>query len=126
MILWLFRTQIKAIYGCHKNLINPDDNLKAILEFICSESDKLTNGGIYYGRQIYFKTRKIIGKYDLEVEYKANKHYQALYSQAAQQILRSVFKSFKSFQELTKLYFQCEIENKPKVPTYRKKWFVFS
>jgi hypothetical protein len=121
MILWLFRTQIKAMYGCQQNLINPDDNLKAIFEFICSESHKLTNCGIYYARQIYSKTRKIIGKYDLEVEYKANKHYQALYYQGAQQIVRSVFESFKSSQELTKLYSQCQIENKPKVPTYRKK-----
>ena len=75
------------MYGCQQNLINPDDELKAVLEFICSESHKLTNCGIYYARQLFFKTGRLIGKYDLEKEYKVNKHYQVLYSQAAQQIL---------------------------------------
>jgi transposase len=90
------------LYGCQQNLMNPNTELKAVLEFICSESHKLTNCGIYYARQLYFKTGKLIGKYDLEKEYKTNKHYQVLHSQAAQQILRSVSESFKSFKELDK------------------------
>ncbi len=36
------------MYGCQQNLISPDKHLIAILEFICSESHKLTNCGIYY------------------------------------------------------------------------------
>lgn len=108
------------MYGCQQNLINPDAQLKAVLEFICSESHKLTNCGIYYARQLYFKTRKLIGKYDLEKEYKTNKHYQVLYSQAAQQILRSVAESFKSFKELDKKYTKGELHFKPKLPKYRK------
>ncbi|MFB8797713.1 MAG: transposase [Microcoleus sp.] len=109
------------MYGCQQNLINPDVNLKAILEFICSESHKLTNCGIYYARQLFFKTRKIIGKYDLEKEYKTNRHYQVLHSQAAQQILRTVAESFKSFQELDKKYRKGELHFRPKAPDYRKK-----
>lgn len=109
------------MYGCQQNLISPDNPLKAILEFICSESHKLTNCGIYYARQIHFKTPKIIGKYDLEKEYKNHKHYQALYSQAAQQILRSVAESFKSFKELSKKYKKGELTDKPRLPKYRKK-----
>lgn len=108
------------MYGCQQNLINPDDGLKAVLEFICSESHKLTNCGIYYARQLYFKTGKLIGKYDLEKEYKTNKHYQVLYSQAAQQILRSVAESFKSFKELDKKYSKGELHFKPRLPKYRK------
>jgi hypothetical protein len=29
------------MYGCQQNLINPSSELKAVLEFICSESHKL-------------------------------------------------------------------------------------
>lgn len=89
------------LYKCLQILIKPDKSLKAILEFICSESHKLTNCGIYYARQIFFKTGKIIKKFDLINEYKHNKHYQVLYSQVAQQTLLSVFESFKSFQSLS-------------------------
>jgi IS605 OrfB family transposase len=108
------------MYGCQQNLINPNEELKAVLEFICSESHKLTNCGIYYARQLYFKTGKLIGKYDLEKEYKTKKHYQVLHSQAAQQILRSVAESFKSFKELDKKYSKGELHFKPKLPKYRK------
>jgi hypothetical protein len=48
------------LYGCQQNLIHPSHELKAILEFICAESHKLTNCGIYYARQFYFKTGKLI------------------------------------------------------------------
>ncbi len=109
------------LYGCQQNLINPNQELKAILEFICSESNKLTNCGIYYARQLFFKTKKIIGKYDLEKEYKTNKHYQVLHSQAAQQILRTVAESFKSFKQLDEKYKKEELHFRPKVPDYRKK-----
>ncbi|TVP64549.1 MAG: transposase [Nodularia sp. (in: Bacteria)] len=108
------------MYGCQQNLIHPNHEMKAVLEFICSQSHKLTNCGIYYARQLYFKTKKLIGKYDLEKEYKSNKHYQVLHSQAAQQILRSVAESFKSFQELDKKYSQGDLHFKPQLPKYRK------
>lgn len=108
------------MYGCQQNLINPDSNLKVILEFICSEYHKLTTCGIYYARQLFFKTGRLIGKYDLEKEYKTNKHYQILHSQAAQQILRSVAESFKSFKELDKKYHKDGLKNKPRPPKYRK------
>ncbi|MCC5599512.1 RNA-guided endonuclease InsQ/TnpB family protein [Nostoc favosum] len=108
------------MYGCQQNLIVPNNDLKAILEFICSESHKLTNCGIYYARQLFFKTGKLIGKYDLEKEYKFNKHYQVLHSQAAQQILRSVAESFKSFKELDKKYNKGDLHFQPRLPSYRK------
>ncbi len=43
-----------------------------------------------------------------------------MHSQAAQQILRSVAESFKSFKELDKKYSSCELHFKPKLPKYRK------
>jgi hypothetical protein len=52
-------------YGCQQILISPDPDLKAILEFLCQESNKLANCGIYYSRQLYFKTGRIPHKYEL-------------------------------------------------------------
>ncbi|MEQ8755331.1 MAG: transposase, partial [Coleofasciculus sp. G1-WW12-02] len=78
------------MYGCQQVLLKPDYEETAILDFICSEANKLTNCGIYYARQLWFKRRYLIGKYDLEKEYKSHKHFQVLHSQAAQQVLRSV------------------------------------
>jgi len=103
------------MYGCQQNLLRPDSELLATLEFVCSEANNLINCGIYYARQLYFKTKQLIGKYDLEVEYKTNKHFQA-----AQQTLRSVAESFKSFKELSQLFSQGELAKKPRLPKYRK------
>ena len=83
-------------YGCQQNLINPSRELKSILEFICEESNKLANCGIYYSRQLYFKTKKIPSKFDLHKLFKENLHFKALYSHVAQQTLTSVAESFKS------------------------------
>ncbi|WP_414623950.1 hypothetical protein [Calothrix sp. CCY 0018] len=60
--------------------------------------------GIPTARQLYFKAKKGIGKYDLEKIYKDNNHFKVLYSQAAQQILRTVAESFKSYYGLIKAY----------------------
>ncbi len=106
--------------GTQQNLIRPDKNLKAILEFICEESNKLTNCGIYYARQLFFKAHKYIKKYDLNSECKRNKHFQAMHSQAAQQTLISVFESFKSYKALAKDYRAGKLANKPKLPNYRR------
>ncbi|NCS50077.1 MAG: IS200/IS605 family element transposase accessory protein TnpB [Microcystis aeruginosa BK11-02] len=113
------------MYRCQQNLMSMDKHLKAILEFICAESHKLTNCAIYYARQLYFKTDKIIGKFDLEKEYKNNKHYQVLSSQAAQQILKSVPESFKSFKELNQKYRKGELTDKPHLLKYIKKEGLF-
>lgn len=46
------------LISTQQNLIHPDAKLKAILEFIGGESNKLTNCGIYSARQRFFKTHK--------------------------------------------------------------------
>ena len=101
-------------------LINPDDELKAILEFICQQANSLTNCGIYYARQLYCKSSKLIGKYDLEAEYKDHGHFKALYSQTAQQVLRSVYESFQSFKKVIGAFNQGKIIDKPRPPKYRR------
>ena len=109
------------MYSCQQVLVGQNNDLINILTFLCEESHKLTNMGIYLARQLYFKARKIIGKYDLEKEYKANYHYKVLSSQAAQQILRTVAESFNSYKGLVTAYKKGEIPDKPRIPNYRKK-----
>jgi putative transposase len=86
------------MFGCQPNLISPDKYLKAVLEFLCSESSKLTNCGIYYARHIYFKTSKIPSRSDLHKVLgteNRNQHYKAFYSDTAQQFITTVAESFK-------------------------------
>jgi IS605 OrfB family transposase len=105
------------MFGCQPILLESTP----VLEFICSEANKLTNQGIYYARQWLFKTGKYVGKHALSYEYKSSKHFQALYSQAAQQTLIAVWESFKSYRELMKLWRAGELPDKPKLPNYRTK-----
>ncbi|MGK7894436.1 MAG: RNA-guided endonuclease TnpB family protein, partial [Xenococcus sp. (in: cyanobacteria)] len=109
------------MYGCQQTLVNPNSDLINILIFLCKEAHKLTNMGIYYARQLYFKAQKTIGKFDLEKIFKNNNHYRILYSQAAQQILRTVAESFKSYYGLIKAYQAGKITDRPRIPNYRKK-----
>ncbi len=109
------------MYGCQQVLISQKSDLANILTFLCEEAHKLTNMGIYYARQLYFKVQKALGKFDLEKIYKDNNHYKILYSQAAQQILRTVAESFKSYYNLIKAYKEWKIADRPRIPNYRKK-----
>ncbi|MGK7895559.1 MAG: RNA-guided endonuclease InsQ/TnpB family protein [Xenococcus sp. (in: cyanobacteria)] len=109
------------MYGCQQVLVNKDTDLIKILTFLCEESHKLTNMGIYYARQLYFKAKKSIKKFDLITLYKNNNHYKVLHSQAAQQTLLSVTESFKSYYGLIKAYAAGKIEDRPRIPNYRKK-----
>ncbi|ODG97817.1 transposase [Nostoc sp. KVJ20] len=111
------------LYGCQQVLIHVDKDLKAILEFICSEANKLSNCAVYYARQIWFKAKRYITKFELDSEMKSNRHFQTLYSQAAQQLCHSVYESFASFKQLNALYNRGELADKPRPPKYRKNGF---
>ena len=65
---------------------------------------------------MYFKTKKNIRKYDIKVEYKANRYLKVLHYQAAQQVLISVPESFKFFNKLKEAFNQEKITDKPKQP----------
>ncbi|GGA32661.1 hypothetical protein [Okeania sp. KiyG1] len=109
------------MYSCQQVLVNKNPELIAILTFLCEQSHKLANMGIYYARQLYFKSQKGISKYDLEKVYKHNYHYKVLYSQAAQQILRTVAESFRSYYGLIIAYSEGKISDKLRIPNYIKK-----
>ncbi|BAZ83781.1 transposase [Sphaerospermopsis kisseleviana CS-549] len=111
------------MYGCQQVLIKSDKSTTAILEYVCTEAKKLINCGVYYSRQMYFKTGHIPSRADLHKQlgtYQKNIHYQALYSDTSQQILTSVAESFKSYIGLVKAAKKGEVSQKPKLPNYRK------
>lgn len=110
----------KKQLGVQQNLISPNPELKAVLEYICSESNKLHNCAVYYARQIYFKTSRYVTPFDLNKELGSHPHFSAMCVQAAQQTCGAVGESVKSFSELLKKFKKGELENKPSFPKYRK------
>ena len=109
------------MYGCQQNLIHANDDIKAILEFICSEGNKLANCGIYYCRQMFFKAYRYVKKYELDSVLKNNPHFKAMRSACAQQVLHDVVESFTSYKRLSKLWKNGQLASKPRLPKYRKK-----
>jgi Probable transposase. len=112
-------TKVICVFGCQQFLIKPNKELKAVLEYICKESNKLHNCAVYYARQIYFKSHIYVRPFDVINELKRNPHYGALCAQAAQQTCGAVGESVKSFQGLIKLFQEGKLEYKPKFPNYR-------
>ncbi|MFB2979345.1 RNA-guided endonuclease InsQ/TnpB family protein [Microseira sp. BLCC-F43] len=113
----------KNSMGIQQVLLHPDQETKAILEYLCQQSGKLYNNGIYFARQIFFKTGKLLaGKFDLIYEPSVSKSTiaQSLPSTPMQQTLMSVAEAFKSFKELRNLYFKGKLHFKPKPPNYLK------
>lgn len=108
------------MFGCQQILINPDPQLRGVLEFLCGESNTLHNCGTYLSRQLYFKTGKVPSKFDLHREMSSNRHFQAMYSQVAQQCLTTVAESFKSYFGLLKGVKKGTVTQQPKLPNYRK------
>ncbi|NEO18280.1 MAG: IS200/IS605 family element transposase accessory protein TnpB [Moorea sp. SIO4G2] len=109
------------MYGCQQHLITTTVENQAVIEFICSEANKLTNCGLYYCRQMLFKNGKYLKNAELDKIMKTNVHFKAMRSACAQQTLHGVIESFKSYKALKKLYDKGQLTNKPRVPKYRKK-----
>ncbi len=115
--------KIKKQMGVQQVLLYPDEETKAILDYLCEQSGKLYNCGIYYARQTFFKTGKLLtGKFDLDFETTVSKTAlaQSLPSTPMQQTLRSVTEAFKSFKELREKFFASTLHFRPKPPNYLK------
>lgn len=110
----------KALFGCQQVRIKCDKSMQAIVEYLCYESNSLYNCAVYYGRQIWFKAKKIVSGFDLTFQMKTNKHFNAGYASAMQQTCLNVGEAFKSFKSLLALFNKGELESKPKAPNYRK------
>jgi putative transposase len=115
--------KVKRQMGVQQVLLHPDPQTEAILRYLCEQSGKLYNNGIYFARQTFFKTGRLLtGKFDLDFEPTVAKTMVArsLPSTPAQQTLRSVIEAFKSFKGLRDLYFKGQLHFKPKAPDYLK------
>ncbi|MFB8790744.1 MAG: transposase [Potamolinea sp.] len=113
----------KRPMGIQQMLLHPGQETKAVLEYLCSQSGKLYNAGVYLARQTFFKTGKLLtGKFDLVYESTVGKSQiaQSLPSTPAQQTLLSVAEAFKSYQGLRELWLKGQLPNQPKPPNYLK------
>ncbi|MBS9395090.1 MAG: IS200/IS605 family element transposase accessory protein TnpB [Dolichospermum sp. LBC05a] len=107
--------------GVQQVLLSPDHEMKAILEYLCQQSGKVYNSGVYFARQTFFKTGKLLtGKFDLAYEPSVAKTMiaQSMPSTPAQQTLLSVIEAFKSFKGLRSLFLNGQLPFKPKAPGY--------
>lgn len=115
--------KIKKQMGVQQVLLHPDKETEALLHYLCQQAGKLYNCGIYFARQTFFKTRKLLtGKFDLAFESTVSKTMlaQSLPSTPMQQTLMSVAEAFKSYRELRTKYLQGGLHFKPKPPNYLK------
>jgi hypothetical protein len=88
-------TKAKKTMGVQQILLSPKKEVKALLEYLCQQSGKLYNSGVYLARQTFFKTGKLLtGKFDLSFESSIVKSMVAksLPSTPMQQTLMSVTK----------------------------------
>ncbi|SKB14780.1 transposase [Planktothrix sp. PCC 11201] len=116
-------TKTSKTMGVQQTLLSPDPETRALLEYLCQQSGKLYNTGIYFARQTLFKTGKLLtGKFDLASEPSVSKSLlaQSMPSTPMQQTLISVTESFKSFKNLRDLYITGQLHFRPKPPGYLK------
>ncbi|MDJ0801173.1 MAG: transposase [Calothrix sp. MO_167.B12] len=109
--------------GVQQMLLCPSKETKAILDYLCQQSGKLYNCGVYFARQTFFKTGKLsTGKFDLIYEPTVSKTTlaQSMPSAPMQQTLMSVAEAFKSYKKLRKKFSEKTLYFKPKPPTYLK------
>lgn len=114
------------MFGCQQVLIKADKDTRAIIEYLCRESNSLYNCSVYYARQIWFKTGKIVTGFDLTKEMKSNPHFRAGYASSMQQTCLNVGESFKAFKQLLKKSLKGELNQKPNAPKYRKSGGLFT
>ena len=114
-------SKAKKLMGVQQVLLSPDNETKAVLEYLCQQSGKIYNSGVYFARQTFFKTGKLLtNKFDLIYEKSISKSLvaQSMPSVPMQQTLISVAEGFKSFKELRSLFLEGQLHFKPKAPDY--------
>jgi hypothetical protein len=62
-------TKTNIMMGVQQSLLCADPETIMLIECLCQQSGKLYNTGVYFARQIFFKTGKLLtGKFDLAFE----------------------------------------------------------
>lgn len=109
------------IYGCQQDKLKLDSFEERVIEYLCRQANSLTNCAIYALKRSSRQSGQVdYNYYNLDKHLKQNRHYKCLFSQVAQQTLMSVCESFKSHFEVMQLWYRGELEDKPKMPRYRK------
>ena len=91
------------------------------LKYLCHIAKNLKNQAIYNVRQHYFKNKKYLSYNENYKMLKNSENYKKLNSNMAQQILKEVDESFKSFFVLLKLAKNGQYNSKIKLPNYLDK-----
>ena len=91
------------------------------LKYLCHIAKNLKNQAIYNVRQHYFKNKKYLSYNENYKILKNSENYKKLNSNMAQQILKEVDESFKSFFTLLKLAKNGQYNGKIKLPNYLAK-----
>ena len=91
------------------------------LKYLCHIAKNLKNQAIYNVRQYYFKNKKYLSYNENYKMLKNSENYKKLNSNMAQQILKEVDESFKSFFTLLKLAKNGQYNGKIKLPNYLDK-----
>ena len=113
--------KVKKTMGVQQVLLSPTKEVEAVLNYLCRQSGKLYNSAVYFARQSFFKTGRLLtGKFDVSFEPSISKSIVAksLPSTPMQQTLMSVTEAFKSFKELKVLYNEGQLHFRPKPPSY--------
>ena len=91
------------------------------LKYLCHIAKNLKNQAIYNVRQHYFNNKKYLSYNENYKMLKDSENYKKLNSNMAQQILKEVDESFKSFFALLKLAKNGQYNGKIKLPNYLAK-----
>ena len=91
------------------------------LKYLCHIAKNLKNQAIYNVRQHYFNNKKYLSYNENYKMLKNSENYKKLNSNMAQQILKEVDESFKSFFALLKLAKKDQYNGKIKLPNYLAK-----
>lgn len=84
---------------------------------VCPRTEFWDNSGVFRSG---FKTKPVKANYaNLCKSFTNNAHFKALGGQRAQQVIKSVVESFRSYNKLIPLWFDGELKAKPKMPGYR-------
>ena len=109
------------MYAVQKDVWHLTGLDKTIVEQLLKWSNNLYNVGTYESRQRYFRDKGAVKYPHLYKLAKPNENYSLLYSQVSQQSLKSVAEAFSSFRALEKLSKRGELNQVPRLPTYRTK-----
>lgn len=71
-------TQTLTTIGCQQVLLHLNNELAAVLDYLCAQANKVFNCTVYYARQVWFKQRRIVSQGELCQQMKHNIHFRAM------------------------------------------------